>query len=254
MKNKGHEHLFSHVKQKHNDFADQIYSSNSRLDLTIPEETKNLYGWLDWVIMTDQPISFVDYNLTQKKCKLTPITRPTFMNYLQILVKEVEKKIEWELPEKFGLILVGWSENGSGTHYVGIFAVYQSKEGQPETPLIAFSPLLDEIDFSAKSHKDFIEAFFTTFKGNITNVLFITSDNCSKNWNLAVLLGLPLVDCASHRFNLAVNTFLEDYSVMLDKVNNLMKNLSTLESRGSLRLLTPLAPITRKVTRCLRHT
>ena len=124
-KNKGNENLFSHVKQKHTDFADQIYSSKSKLDFTIPEDTKRLYGWLEWVIMTGQPFSFVDNNLT-------PITRPTLMKYLQILVREEEKKIESELPEKFGRILDGWSENGSETHYVGTFAVYQSK-GQPET-------------------------------------------------------------------------------------------------------------------------
>ena len=71
------------------------------------------------------------------------------MKYFQLLVKEVEEKFESDLPEKFSLILDGWSENGSGTQYVGTFAVYQSKEGQPETPLIAFSRLLDETDFSA---------------------------------------------------------------------------------------------------------
>ena len=124
--------------------------------------------------MTGQPFSFVDNNLTQKYCKLTPITRPTFMKFFQLLVKEVEKKIESELPETFDLIPDGWSEKGSGTHYVDIFAVYQSKEGQPETPLIAFSPLLDETDFSAKNHMDFIEATLTFFKRNFTNVLFIT--------------------------------------------------------------------------------
>ena len=112
--------------------------------------------------MTGKPFSFVDINLTQKYFKLTPITRRTFMKYLQLLIKEVEKKTELELPEKFGLILDGWSENGSRTHYVDNFDLYQSK-GQPETPLSAFCPLLDETDFSAKSHMDFLKQLLLLF-------------------------------------------------------------------------------------------
>ena len=96
-KKKGYENLLSHVKQKQTDFADQMYSSNSKLDFTFPQKTKNLNGWLDWVIMTGQPFSFVDNNFTPKSCKLTPITSPTFMKYLQSMVKEVENKIESEL-------------------------------------------------------------------------------------------------------------------------------------------------------------
>ena len=132
----------------------------------------------------------------------------------------MEEKIEEELLEKCGLTFDRWSENGPGTHYLGFFAVYQSKVGQPETPLIAFSPLLDDTDFSAISHMNFFEATLTIFKPNITNVLFITSDNCSTKRHLAVLSGVPLVGCASHRLRLAFNTFLEDYSVILDGVNN----------------------------------
>ena len=42
-KNKGYENLFSHVEQEHTDFADQIFSSNSKLDFTI--FSKNSYGF-----------------------------------------------------------------------------------------------------------------------------------------------------------------------------------------------------------------
>ena len=66
-------------------------------------------------------------------------------------MKEVEKEIESELPERFGFILDGWSEIGSGSHYVGIFAVYQSKERQQETPLSAFARWT-KLTFQQKSH------------------------------------------------------------------------------------------------------
>ena len=83
---------------------------------------------------------------------------------------------------------------------------------------------------------DFIEATVPIFRRYTTNALFITGDKCSTNKNLAVLLGVPLVGYRSQRFNLAVNTFLEDYSVILGRVSNLMEKLSTLKRRGSLRL------------------
>ena len=155
QKNKGYRKLFSHVKQKHTDFADQIFSSISKLDVTIP-------GW--------------------------------------------DEKPLWLA----GLGYLDWS-----------------------TIFVCFN-----------------EITLFIFKRNITNVVSITGKDCSTNQILAVFLGVPLVGCASNRLNLAVNTLLEDdYSVILGKMNNVMKKLSALKRRGSLRLVTPLAPITRIVTR-----
>ena len=55
------------------------------------------------------------------------------------------------LPEKFIIILDGWSIGS--THYVGIFAQFFDKQSNESvTPLLAISPLQDEKKLSASSH------------------------------------------------------------------------------------------------------
>ncbi|KAG6586859.1 Hydroxyacylglutathione hydrolase [Phytophthora cinnamomi] len=56
-------------------------------------------------------------------------------------------------------------------------------------------------------------------------VRFLVSDNCSTNQATVTRLGCPLIGCASHRFNLAVNKFLTDHEPALDEVNNVMSQL-----------------------------
>ena len=177
------------------------------------------------------------------------ISRPSFMRYLQLLTKKVERKVEESLPQTFGLVIDGWSEGGTGTHYMAVFAAFQNKDLKPQALLMAFSPLLDETDFSASSQVEFIEFTLGVFKRTLSDVLFITGDNCTTNLKVAKLINVPIIGCASHRFNLSVLEYLEPYSDILEKINNLMKKASTLKRRGYLRQLTNLCPVTRNATR-----
>ena len=61
---------------------------------------------------------------------------------------------------------------------------------------------------------------------------------------------VPLVGCASHRFNLAVQQHLNpEYTALLLKINSLMTKLKTLKLSGKLRKLTPLRPVCSNKTR-----
>jgi len=66
---------------------------------------------------------------------------------------------------------------------------------------------------------------------------------------------LPLVGCASHRFNLAMKTILDTCKAVLDKVNTLMAELRTLKNAVHLRKimhdagLRPILPIRSNTTR-----
>ena len=60
---------------------------------------------------------------------------------------------------------------------------------------------------------------------------------------------VPLIGCASHRFNLAVQDLLSEEEAALSKVNHLMVKLGTLLLGAKLRKLTPLRPKTRNMTR-----
>ncbi|KAG6596063.1 Hydroxyacylglutathione hydrolase [Phytophthora cinnamomi] len=78
---------------------------------------------------------------------------------------------------------------------------------------------------------------------------FLVGDNCATNQSIATKMGIPLVGCASHRFNLAVNKFLEPYDDLLDEDNNLMVDLRRENNSAELKKYTDLTPIKRNVTR-----
>ncbi|OWY91017.1 LOW QUALITY PROTEIN: hypothetical protein PHMEG_00040574 [Phytophthora megakarya] len=63
---------------------------------------------------------------------------------------------------------------------------------------------------------------------------------------IATKLGIPLIDCASHRFNLAVKKFLTDYEPLLQQVNDLMSQLRQPNNAAE---LTPLRAKKRNATR-----
>ncbi len=63
-------------------------------------------------------------------------------------------------------------------------------------------------------------------------------------------MNVPLLGCRSHRFNLAVEKYIEaNLSKEVDKVSRLMSKLSTLKEAGRLRLVNHLRPVKRNVTR-----
>jgi hypothetical protein len=69
-------------------------------------------------------------------------------------------------------------------------------------------------------------------------VEFLTGDNCSTNKALANIMRVPLVGCASHRLNLAVNDFYDNSpqsKELISKVDKLMTALRTLKNASRLR-------------------
>ena len=144
------------------------------------------------------------------------VINETLMKYMELLVLQVENRIKDDLPEKFAIIFDGWSEDS--THFIGIFAVFSSAKDITKQHLLAFTPLLDETDLSAHSQSALIIDTLELYEKDISNVVCIIGDNCSTNKSVANILGVPLVGCSSHRFNLAVNFFLKDFENVLDKV------------------------------------
>ncbi|EGZ11617.1 hypothetical protein PHYSODRAFT_516015 [Phytophthora sojae] len=78
---------------------------------------------------------------------------------------------------------------------------------------------------------------------------FLVADNCAVNRRLATLMSVPLVGCASHRLNLAVQADMASHEEDLAAVQALMVKLRTLTQSAKLRLKTPLRPVIRQDTR-----
>ena len=62
-----------------------------------------------------------------------------------------------------------------------------------------------------------------SYDKSIKNVLLLTCDNCSTNKKTAVISQVPMIGCASHGFNLAVETYLEQHAALQQVVHDLMK-------------------------------
>ena len=74
----------------------------------------------------------------------------------------------------------------------------------------------------------------------LDDCLFVVGDNCATNKRIATLMGVPLVGCASHRLNLAVQQVLGEYDEELGKVKDLMIKLKGLNQSARLRYVFPL--------------
>ena len=97
---------------------------------------------------------------------------------------------------------------------------------------------------------NFIKSTLEWYSLSLELLFCLIGDNCSTNKATADLLGVPLLGCRSHRFNLAVEAYISEFlAAELELIGKLMSKLSTLKQSGRLRLMTPLRPVKRNVTR-----
>ncbi|GMF19279.1 unnamed protein product [Phytophthora lilii] len=116
--------------------------------------------------------------------------------------------------------------------YLAVLAVFQH-DGRADRVLVAFAPLIDEdvTDHTSASHVKFLEGVLPFSNRIIEDVIYLVGDKCAVNTKLANLLAIPLVGCASHRLNLAVQKFMSEYNGLLDKIQDLMHIFDALIER-----------------------
>ena len=78
----------------------------------------------------------------------------------------------------------------------------------PHIFLITFAPLLDGTSFSAKKHAQFLRTTLECYALPIKKLFCLIGDDCSKNKATANEMFIPLLGCRSHRFNLAVESYI----------------------------------------------
>ena len=157
--------------------------------------------------------------LTREIVNLDPISRGSLVNYIEKLTVEVENEIKKVLPSKFGVMLDGWTDNGTSMHYIGVFACFPDKK--TKFPLLAFSPLPDEERFDADVHKLFLEQTMSIFSTSLSSIAFLVQNNAGFNKAIADKNCVTLLGCDSHRLNLAVRKYIKDlgYTEDISKVN-----------------------------------
>lgn len=223
----GWTNLEEHVLKQHPNYLCEMPSvidKTSRMkDYYVDAKTANLFGWIEWILSENLPFTFCEKKMTRKYSNLSPLSVKTLKKYMLLLASYVEKKIvTQELPNKFGLVYDGWTNKS--THFIALFAIYKCQNTkETKQVLLAFSPMFVETDFSAENHEAFINDTLDSYGKSLDNVLFYTCDNCSTNKKTANLSHVPMIGCASHRFNLAVEKCLVPYMPLLTGLHELMK-------------------------------
>lgn len=237
----------------------------------------NIYAWLDWVIMEGREFSFVSNQRNRNYSNLNKIGKDTFMKHVELLVREVELKVKESLPGYFGIYIDGWSHDLD--HYVAIYAIYSHQMNglhlashekksilTSNTVLLSMAPIMENWHngMDAVAHKDYIYFILHDIYGKeFDNLLFIAGkyvfelvaefkfvgDNVSTNARLADLIGVPLLNCYSHRFNLWMKYYYEPFEPLLQLINELMLKLRTLKLANQLRRHTKLVAFSRNTTR-----
>ena len=129
-KNSGWMNLLTHIQQQHKNSNVGASSSNESRNVAIEnyfvsDKAKNIFGWLDWIIGNLEPFNFVSNQKNRQYSTLEGISTNTFLHNVHKLTALVEEKISSVLPDKFALIIDGWSH--TSTHYLAIFASFIRK-------------------------------------------------------------------------------------------------------------------------------
>ncbi|KAG3200898.1 hypothetical protein PC128_g4296 [Phytophthora cactorum] len=247
----GYGNLLSHLRDKHpNDEADYLTHASSLAGNLhsfgiMTEKVAIIYHWMEWVVDRNMPLSEVDHPTTRSMSRLKPISSKTLKKYLAATTRAVEKEIAKTTPPTFGAMYDGWT--CFSEHYVALYIVFW-KDGQLFYVLLAIAPL-DEADLTAASHCTYIQNILMIFGQSGESLKFFIGDNCTTNQMTATMLGVPLVGCASHRFNLATKNVLAEHEEMVGAVRALMVALRTMKNRAELRRRTSLAPLRANTTR-----
>lgn len=202
VKTGGWSNLLTHVTQSHKEEYKSVYLAALSGDGGAIEQfvsqcsskSKNIYGWMEQIVMNDLPQTFVENVFVKRYSRLLPISRNTVNKYLvrcQSIVKVIIKKM---LPETFGLIFDGWT--CTGEHYIAIFATWTAEKGSVMKRLLScgVQDVPEDLDaakvygFTAADIGDYILDVLTFYDRSYDAIEFVCGDNCSVNSSLCNLM------------------------------------------------------------------
>lgn len=78
--------------------------------------------------------------------------------------------------------------------------------GRLQRTLLALSPM-DDGSQDADAHIELFRNVLAVYNKTVDMIQFIVAVNCNTNRSITTKLGVSLVGCASHRFNLAIKNY-----------------------------------------------
>jgi len=246
----GFTNLASHLAANHSTYRDE-YDELKRCSLTplevfgfVDAAMSDLYDWMRLLVDRNLPLSEVENSFTRRLVKMGPTTTETLRTFMRRVAKRVGCIISNEMGDTFGLMFDGWS---AGTlHFVAVVVVYQVDDERRER-MIGLSPL--KHGQSADAHIEHLTAILVVYNKSISLVKFLAGDNCATNQSVPKKLGVPLIGCASHRFNLTVIRYLADSNGMIAQTQKLMTHLRLPNNAAELARHTHLRAVRHIATR-----
>lgn len=251
-KGNGWSNLMTHITACHEDYKTIMsVCSQSGVDIRafLKGERENaLNGWISLIVDRGLPFSAVNKQELRSISRLKPISYKTLMKNVMRLTAFVMEDIRINLPDKFGIIFDGWTNNRK--HFIAIFSEY-SFDGKPVRDLLAVKQLPDQTNQNAANHAALIRQVMEECGRTERSILYVVADNTNLNPATARILRTPCIGCASHRLNCAVRYLLDhNYVGELGKVNNMMRHILDSSPRnGKLAQWTSLKAIGRNATR-----
>ncbi|GMF23083.1 unnamed protein product [Phytophthora fragariaefolia] len=169
----GYTNLMSHLQSVHPTHG-EAYAEFQARNLS----TLEVFGFVDELV------------------RMRPTSVSTLKVYRERVATRVGRVIAEEMGVCFGIMWDGWS--CGSRHFVAVFAVYHGPDG-PMERLIGLA--LTEDAQTTDAQIELMQGVLTIYNKDTTMIKFVVGDNCATNQSLATKLGVPLVGCASHRFN-----------------------------------------------------
>jgi hypothetical protein len=77
------------------------------IGFVVNKKEKSIFQWMEWIVMHDQPLSKIDYELTRKLSKGKAVSSKSMRTYILTVTQSVENLIAAELPAKFAILFDG---------------------------------------------------------------------------------------------------------------------------------------------------
>ncbi|ETN11030.1 hypothetical protein PPTG_22634 [Phytophthora nicotianae INRA-310] len=203
--NTGYTNLLGHVFMWHTNFVAEMTSASTSTGTLvgfIDDKTHKVFSWIDMVLSCNLPFSFCETSAASNYVMIGGLSTDSLVN-----------------------CLVSFSTGGlSGRSIMSQFFASFRHVDKMQNILIAIAPIIgDEIsDHTASSHVKFLDVILSYYGRSKASTAYIVGDNCSVNGAVADQLQVPMVGCASHRLNLAVNLLLAGDDKLLDKIQKLI--------------------------------
>jgi len=97
-------------------------STNGIFFMRISEREKEVFKWIEFVVMKNLPVSIVDCPYTRDITRLKPISAQTLRCHILQLLSIVKETIRAEIPPKFAIVFDGWTKGKH--HFIGVTVAY----------------------------------------------------------------------------------------------------------------------------------